>query len=106
MSPPGAGFDHETNIVTLYPRDGSETALPRMSKLEVAQRILDAALRLRKTSAGRALPTDASAADAPAADVASLDKLSLDKSSADPSPANTSSTNGPEASRVVPAKTR
>ena len=43
----GAGFDHETNIVTLYPRDGRELPLPRMSKLEVAYRILDAALEIR-----------------------------------------------------------
>ena len=43
----GAGFDHETNIVTLYPRDGRELPLPRMSKLEVAYCILDAALEIR-----------------------------------------------------------
>jgi phosphopantothenoylcysteine decarboxylase/phosphopantothenate--cysteine ligase len=101
VTEPGAGFDHETNVVTLYARDGSETALPQMSKFEVAQRVLDAVLRLRKTSAARALSTEASVPDAPAADVASMDKLSLDKSSTD-----ASSTNAPEASRVVPAKTR
>jgi len=43
----GAGFDHDTNVVTFYGRDGSETPLPRMTKFEVAQRILDAALALR-----------------------------------------------------------
>src|SRR5262249_42044144 len=30
----GAGFDHSTNVVTLFGRDGSETPLPRMSKFE------------------------------------------------------------------------
>jgi phosphopantothenoylcysteine decarboxylase/phosphopantothenate--cysteine ligase len=44
----GAGFDHETNIVTLYPRDGRDLPLPRMSKLEVAYRILDAVLEIRR----------------------------------------------------------
>lgn len=44
---PGAGFDVDTNIVTLITKDGQE-ALPMMSKAEVAQRILDHALALRK----------------------------------------------------------
>lgn len=44
---PGAGFDVDTNIVTLITKDGQE-ALPMMSKAEVAQRILDRALALRK----------------------------------------------------------
>ncbi|HKM80856.1 MAG TPA: bifunctional phosphopantothenoylcysteine decarboxylase/phosphopantothenate--cysteine ligase CoaBC [Candidatus Acidoferrum sp.] len=43
----GAGFDHDTNIVTLFSRDGRDIPLPRMSKAEVAERILDEALRLR-----------------------------------------------------------
>lgn len=43
----GAGFDGDTNIVTLFSRDGRDLPLPRMSKAEVAQRILDEALRLR-----------------------------------------------------------
>jgi phosphopantothenoylcysteine decarboxylase/phosphopantothenate--cysteine ligase len=46
----GAGFDHETNIVTLFARDGRDLPLPRMSKSEVAQRILDEVVRLRSTS--------------------------------------------------------
>ena len=44
---PGAGFDVDTNIVTLITKDGQE-ALPMMSKAEVAQRILDCALVLRR----------------------------------------------------------
>jgi len=43
----GAGFDTDTNIVTLFSRDGRDLPLPRMRKAEVAQRILDEALRLR-----------------------------------------------------------
>jgi phosphopantothenoylcysteine decarboxylase/phosphopantothenate--cysteine ligase len=46
----GAGFDHETNVVTLFARDGRDLALPRMSKSEVAHRILDEVVRLRCTS--------------------------------------------------------
>jgi len=46
----GAGFDHDTNIVTLFARDGGDLALPRMSKSEVAQRILDEVVRLRSSS--------------------------------------------------------
>jgi len=37
----GAGFDTDTNIVTMYLRDGREIALPKMSKFDVANRILD-----------------------------------------------------------------
>jgi phosphopantothenoylcysteine decarboxylase/phosphopantothenate--cysteine ligase len=43
----GAGFDHDTNSVSLYYRDGRDVALPKMSKAEVAQRILDEVVRLR-----------------------------------------------------------
>jgi phosphopantothenoylcysteine decarboxylase/phosphopantothenate--cysteine ligase len=44
----GAGFDADTNIVTLYVRDGREIPLPRMPKLDVAHRVLDQALALRQ----------------------------------------------------------
>ena len=37
----GAGFDTDTNIVTLFLRDGREIPLPKLSKFEVANRILD-----------------------------------------------------------------
>ncbi|MGB7727955.1 MAG: bifunctional phosphopantothenoylcysteine decarboxylase/phosphopantothenate--cysteine ligase CoaBC [Candidatus Acidiferrum sp.] len=43
----GAGFDSDTNIVTLFSRDGRDRPLPQLSKAEVAQCILDEALRLR-----------------------------------------------------------
>lgn len=47
VSAEGAGFDYDTNIVTLFSRDGRDLPLPRLSKTEVAERILDEALRLR-----------------------------------------------------------
>jgi phosphopantothenoylcysteine decarboxylase / phosphopantothenate---cysteine ligase len=47
----GAGFDHETNVVTLFARDGREQPLPRMEKREVAQHILDEVIRLRSVLA-------------------------------------------------------
>jgi phosphopantothenoylcysteine decarboxylase/phosphopantothenate--cysteine ligase len=43
----GAGFDHDTNVVTLFARDGRDLPLPRMNKTEVAQRILDEVIRVR-----------------------------------------------------------
>ncbi|HEY2460561.1 MAG TPA: bifunctional phosphopantothenoylcysteine decarboxylase/phosphopantothenate--cysteine ligase CoaBC [Candidatus Acidoferrum sp.] len=43
----GAGFDHDTNVVTLFARDGRDLPLPRMSKRDVAERILDEIVRLR-----------------------------------------------------------
>lgn len=46
----GAGFDSDTNIVTLYLRDGREVPLPKMSKLDVANRILDQVLEIQKQS--------------------------------------------------------
>jgi phosphopantothenoylcysteine decarboxylase/phosphopantothenate--cysteine ligase len=44
----GAGFDTETNIVTLFLRDGRDNALPKMPKFDVANRILDQALQIHK----------------------------------------------------------
>jgi phosphopantothenoylcysteine decarboxylase/phosphopantothenate--cysteine ligase len=55
----GAGFDHDTNAVTLFTRDGREVALPRMKKFDVANRILDEILQLRR--AGRPAPAAQSA---------------------------------------------
>jgi len=50
----GAGFDNDTNIVTLFSRDGRDLALPKMNKSEVAQRILDEIVRLRSVLHGTA----------------------------------------------------
>ena len=50
----GAGFDLDTNIVTLFSRDGRDLALPKLTKSEVAQRILDEVLRLRGVLHGTA----------------------------------------------------
>ena len=43
----GAGFDAETNVVTLLARDGQEIPLPKLSKLAVAHRVLDEVVRLK-----------------------------------------------------------
>jgi phosphopantothenoylcysteine decarboxylase/phosphopantothenate--cysteine ligase len=48
----GAGFDQDTNVVTLFSSDGRDLALPKMNKSEVAQRILDEVLRLRSVLLG------------------------------------------------------
>jgi phosphopantothenoylcysteine decarboxylase/phosphopantothenate--cysteine ligase len=45
----GAGFDHDTNVITLYFRDGSEKAFARMPKIDAADRILDQLRALRQT---------------------------------------------------------
>lgn len=46
----GAGFDVETNIVSIFARDGRELSLPRLSKLDVANRIFDELLQLRSAT--------------------------------------------------------
>lgn len=46
----GAGFDVETNVATLFLRDGREVPLPKMTKFDLANRILDAILELRQRS--------------------------------------------------------
>ncbi|HZC65285.1 MAG TPA: bifunctional phosphopantothenoylcysteine decarboxylase/phosphopantothenate--cysteine ligase CoaBC [Candidatus Dormibacteraeota bacterium] len=43
----GAGFDVDTNIVTMFSRDGRDLVLPKLPKSEVAQRILDEVGRMR-----------------------------------------------------------
>ncbi|MGC2526433.1 MAG: bifunctional phosphopantothenoylcysteine decarboxylase/phosphopantothenate--cysteine ligase CoaBC [Candidatus Acidiferrum sp.] len=52
----GAGFDHDTNIVTLFSRDGRDLALPKLNKSDVAQRILDEVLRLKNIHNARHSP--------------------------------------------------
>jgi phosphopantothenoylcysteine decarboxylase/phosphopantothenate--cysteine ligase len=42
----GAGFDVDTNIVTLFSRDDRDLPLPKLTKREVANRILDEVVRL------------------------------------------------------------
>ncbi len=54
----GAGFDHDTNVITLYARDGSEKAFPRMPKIDAAHRILDRLLALRHSSGKISAPQD------------------------------------------------
>ncbi|MGC1414416.1 MAG: bifunctional phosphopantothenoylcysteine decarboxylase/phosphopantothenate--cysteine ligase CoaBC [Candidatus Acidiferrum sp.] len=52
----GAGFDHDTNIVTLFSRDGRDLALPKLNKSDVARRILDEVLRLKNIHNARHSP--------------------------------------------------
>lgn len=47
VSKPGAGFDHDTNIVRFFHRSGEEEQLDIMSKESVADQILDRVLKLR-----------------------------------------------------------
>jgi phosphopantothenoylcysteine decarboxylase/phosphopantothenate--cysteine ligase len=46
----GAGFDGDTNIVTMFLGEGREIPLPKMTKFEVANQILDRVLEIRKHS--------------------------------------------------------
>ena len=47
VSQEGAGFDTDTNIVTLFLRDGREVSLPKLSKFDVANQVLDHVLQLQ-----------------------------------------------------------
>jgi len=42
----GAGFDVDTNIVTLLHKDGREEILPKQLKMDVADRIMDEVVAL------------------------------------------------------------
>ncbi len=57
-----AGFDVDTNVVTFFTRDGKEQALPKLSKREVAGRILDEVLRIKSHSSRAHGKTNASQA--------------------------------------------
>jgi phosphopantothenoylcysteine decarboxylase/phosphopantothenate--cysteine ligase len=57
----GAGFDHDTNVVTLFSRDGRDLALPKLTKSEVAERILDEIVRLRGILHAGAVPKHSNA---------------------------------------------
>lgn len=54
----GAGFDLDTNVVTLFARDGRDLPLPKMTKSEVASRILDEVVRLRSALRATAQHSD------------------------------------------------
>jgi phosphopantothenoylcysteine decarboxylase/phosphopantothenate--cysteine ligase len=49
VTAPGAGFDHDTNIVTIFRNDGREQSLPKLAKIQVAHRILDEVVELRRS---------------------------------------------------------
>jgi phosphopantothenoylcysteine decarboxylase/phosphopantothenate--cysteine ligase len=48
VSRPQAGFEVDTNLVRLYYRNGESEQWPLMSKFEVADRLLDCVIRLRR----------------------------------------------------------
>jgi phosphopantothenoylcysteine decarboxylase / phosphopantothenate---cysteine ligase len=48
VTAPGAGFGTDTNIVTIYNKDGSATELPKMSKADIAKSILAEVSRMQK----------------------------------------------------------
>jgi len=52
VSQEGAGFDSDTNIVTLLFPDGRTKPLEKMSKLDVAQHVLDEVVEMRKNAVG------------------------------------------------------
>jgi phosphopantothenoylcysteine decarboxylase/phosphopantothenate--cysteine ligase len=53
VSQEGAGFDVDTNIVALLFPDGRKKALEKMSKLDVANRVLDEVVEIRKKESPR-----------------------------------------------------
>ena len=61
----GAGFDHDTNVITLYFRDGSEKSFPRMPKIDAAHRILDQLRGLRASAVRQIARSAARRADSP-----------------------------------------
>jgi len=60
----GAGFDVDTNIITMFFADGRDVTLPNLPKTEVAQRILDEILRMRVDGEKHALESAAGFHDA------------------------------------------
>jgi phosphopantothenoylcysteine decarboxylase/phosphopantothenate--cysteine ligase len=59
VSQQGAGFEVDTNIVTLVFPDGHTKALEKMSKLDVAHRILDEVVAIRQESGLRSQKSEA-----------------------------------------------
>jgi phosphopantothenoylcysteine decarboxylase/phosphopantothenate--cysteine ligase len=55
----GAGFDSDTNIVTLVFPDGHSKPLEKMSKLQVAYRILDEVVAIRQGAGARSQKSEA-----------------------------------------------
>jgi phosphopantothenoylcysteine decarboxylase/phosphopantothenate--cysteine ligase len=54
VTEPGAGFDADTNIVTILTHEGRQIDLPKMSKAAVADHVLDEVLRLRQGAGANA----------------------------------------------------
>jgi phosphopantothenoylcysteine decarboxylase/phosphopantothenate--cysteine ligase len=47
VTAPGAGFDHDTNVVTILDDEGGEQSLPLRTKLEVADAVFDRVIARR-----------------------------------------------------------
>ena len=60
VTQPGAGFDADTNIVTLVFPDGRAETLEKMPKREVAGRVLDEVVRLRAAIKAKGAPASRS----------------------------------------------
>ena len=56
VTAPGAGFDVDTNQVTIVARDAADESLPLMTKREVARRVLDRIEVLLASPASRPVP--------------------------------------------------
>src|SRR6266566_1342779 len=50
VTAPGAGFDRDTNVVTIFGNDGREQSLTKLTKIQVAHRILDEVVELRRSA--------------------------------------------------------
>src|SRR6266566_440104 len=50
VTAPGAGFDRDTNVVMIFGSDGREQSLPKLTKIQVAHRILDEVVELRRSA--------------------------------------------------------
>jgi phosphopantothenoylcysteine decarboxylase/phosphopantothenate--cysteine ligase len=56
VSQAGAGFDVDTNIVTMLFPGGRKKPLEKMSKFEVANRVLDEVVEIRRTGVRTQVP--------------------------------------------------
>ena len=52
VTQPGAGFDHDTNIVRIFDQSGEVKALPKLAKQQVAWEILSLAIKMFNSARG------------------------------------------------------
>jgi phosphopantothenoylcysteine decarboxylase/phosphopantothenate--cysteine ligase len=53
VTQPGAGFESDTNIVTLLTPDGKSEKLPKLTKGQLAHKILNKIVSLKSVREGR-----------------------------------------------------